>query len=240
MRTSCSTTSGPPWPSRSLPTSRWEPPSGILALRFAEHRQRLRLRRRGRGHVSAVAADQRREPAGHLQRRRAREPERQVLGRGRSTSRAASTASRGSTQEFSSGPNFGDALASGPTPEDVDYQVPDILSGGIAFRPTDRWVLSTEVRWIKYSVLSPSREDLTDNADILEGIDDGCRVPPGHRVHLPFGQDALLDPGRRLHRSRPRRPEAPGFEPGPRHLRSGLRAGRPLPDRLRGELREAR
>lgn len=82
-------------------------------------------------------------------------------------------------QEFSSGPNFGDLLASGPTPEDVNYQVPDILSGGIALRPTDRWVVSTEVRWIKYSVLSPSAEDLADNADTLEAIDDGVEFHLG-------------------------------------------------------------
>jgi len=80
------------------------------------------------------------------------------------------------TQEFSSGPNFGSLLASGPTPEDVRYEVPDSFSGGIAVRPTDRWVLSGEVTWIKYSVLSPSAEDLADNPDTLEKIDDGVEV----------------------------------------------------------------
>ncbi|HLF93479.1 MAG TPA: outer membrane protein transport protein [Planctomycetota bacterium] len=80
------------------------------------------------------------------------------------------------TQEFSSGPNFGNDLASGPTPEDVRYEIPDAFSGGIAVRPTDRWVVSGEVTWIKYSVLSPSQDDLTENSDTLEAIDDGVEV----------------------------------------------------------------
>jgi long-subunit fatty acid transport protein len=78
-------------------------------------------------------------------------------------------------QEFSSGPNFGDDLASGPTPETLRYEVPDAFSGGIAVRPTDRWVLSGEVTWIKYSVLSPTAAEITDD-DSLEKIDDGVEV----------------------------------------------------------------
>jgi long-chain fatty acid transport protein len=79
------------------------------------------------------------------------------------------------TQEFSSGPNFGDLLASGPTPEAVRYEVPDAFRGGIAVRPTDRWVVSGEVSWIKYSVLSPTAAELADD-DTLEKIDDGVEV----------------------------------------------------------------
>jgi len=92
------------------------------------------------------------------------------------------------TQEFSSGPNFGNDLASGPTPEEVRYQVPDSFSGGIAVRPTDRWVLAGEVTWIKYSVLSPTAQELTDNPDTLEKIDDGVEVHFGTEYTFLSGQ----------------------------------------------------
>ncbi len=92
------------------------------------------------------------------------------------------------TQEFSSGPNFGNDLASGPTPENVRYEVPDAASGGIAVRPTDRWVLAGEVTWIKYSVLSPTAEELLDNPDTLEKIDDG--------VEFHFGTEFTFLSGR--------------------------------------------
>jgi long-subunit fatty acid transport protein len=92
------------------------------------------------------------------------------------------------TQEFSAGPFFGDLLESGPTPEEVRYQVPDAFSGGIAVRPTDRWVLSGELTWIKYSVLSPSAETLADNPDTLEAIDDGVEIHFGTEYTFLSGQ----------------------------------------------------
>jgi long-chain fatty acid transport protein len=94
------------------------------------------------------------------------------------------------TQEFSSGPNFGDLLASGPTPESVRYEVPDAFSGGIAVRPTDRWVLSGEVTWIKYSVLSPTQAELDDD-DTLEKIDDGVEVHFGTEYTFLSGRTPI-------------------------------------------------
>lgn len=91
-------------------------------------------------------------------------------------------------QEVSSGPNFGSDLSSGPTPEDVRYEVPDAFSGGIALRPTDRWVVSGEVTWVKYSVLSPTAEDLADNPDTLEAIEDGIEVHLGTEYTFLSGQ----------------------------------------------------
>jgi long-chain fatty acid transport protein len=95
------------------------------------------------------------------------------------------------TQEFSSGPFFGDSFTTDPTPEEVRYEIPDAFSGGIAVRPTDRWLLSGEVTWIKYSVLSPSAETLADNPDTLEAIDDGVEVHFGTEYTFLSGQTPI-------------------------------------------------
>jgi hypothetical protein len=49
-------------------------------------------------------------------------------------------------------------------------------------------VVSAEVTWIKYSVLSPSAEDLVDNSDTLEAIDDGVEVHFGTENAFLAGQ----------------------------------------------------
>jgi long-subunit fatty acid transport protein len=64
----------------------------------------------------------------------------------------------------------------GPETVNLRYEVPSRFGGGVAFRPTDRWVLSAEVVRLDYSVLSPSREDVADEPESLTAIKDGTEV----------------------------------------------------------------
>jgi long-subunit fatty acid transport protein len=82
-------------------------------------------------------------------------------------------------RDTSSGPFFGDFFNDGPTPVELTYEVPDAFSGGLAFRPTDRWVVSGEVTWIKYSVLSPDADAIDADPEFLEEIDDAVEIHVG-------------------------------------------------------------
>jgi long-subunit fatty acid transport protein len=60
-----------------------------------------------------------------------------------------------------------------PTTVAVPFEIPNRLGGGLAFRPTDRWVLSAELVRIDYSVLSPSAEDIGNSSGNFTTIKDG-------------------------------------------------------------------
>lgn len=68
-----------------------------------------------------------------------------------------------------------------------EYEVPSYFGAGVAFRPSDRLLVSAEAVAIKYSVTSPSARQLANN-NSLEAIDDAVEIHAGLEYTLLMGQ----------------------------------------------------
>lgn len=94
----------------------------------------------------------------------------------------------------------GDELAVG-----TDFAVPDVLSAGLAYRPTDAWLFTFDVNHIEYSRLSDDLVSIREVADPRLSYDDGTEVRLGaeyaflEMTNIMFLRGGVwLDPDHRL------------------------------------------
>jgi long-subunit fatty acid transport protein len=69
----------------------------------------------------------------------------------------------------------------------LSFQVPQVLSAGIGLRPTEKWVVSAEVKAISYSDLSYDTEDAEGNPERV-ALDNGTEFHLGTEYTLIAGQ----------------------------------------------------